>query len=208
MNDAVDDFISTRWSLVRALKDKGDDESWRHFFDIYWKLIYCAAKKAGCVEVEAQEVVQETVICVARQIEDFRADPGAGSFKGWLLTLTRRRVVDQLRRRKAGRYVPAQDDCGGELAPVLNGSEPVSLQFEEYWQAEWEQTLVAAALDRLRPKVSAKQFQIFDLIAIKEASVAEVSRALDVSPAQVYLARHRVGRLFAREVRELQKTPF
>ncbi len=84
----------------------------------------------------------------------------------------------------------------------------MSLQFEEYWQAEWEQTLVAAALDRLRSKVSAKQFQIFDLIAIKEASVAEVSRALDVSPAQVYLARHRVGRLFEHEVRELQKTPF
>ncbi len=107
MNDAVDDFISTRWSLVRALKNKGDDESWRHFFDIYWKLIYCVAKKAGFLEVEAQEVVQETVICVARQIEDFRADPGAGSFKGWLLTITRRRVVDQFRRRSEGRYVPA-----------------------------------------------------------------------------------------------------
>ena len=158
--------------------------------------------------VEAHEVVQETVICVARQIEDFRADPGAGSFKGWLLTITRRRVVDQFRRRNEGRYVSAQDDGREELAPALNGSEPMSLQFEEYWQAEWEQTLVAAALDRLRPKVSAKQFQIFDLIAIKEASVAEVSRALDVSPAQVYLARHRVGRLFEHEVRELQKTPF
>ena len=205
MNDAVDDFISTRWSLVRALKDKGDDESWRHFFDIYWKLIYCAAKKAGCVEVEAQEVVQETVICVARQIEDFRADPGAGSFKGWLLTLTRRRVVDQLRRRKAGRYVPAQDDCGGELAPVLNGSEPVSLQFEEYWQAEWEQTLVAAALDRLRPKVSAKQFQIFDCYVRKEWPAQKVATELGVNVGQVYLARHRVTAVLKKEIRALEK---
>ena len=57
-----DPFIPTRWSLISRLKDWDDRESWKNFFDTYWKLIYGAAIKAGLSDVEAEEVVQETVI--------------------------------------------------------------------------------------------------------------------------------------------------
>ena len=57
-----DPFIPTRWSLISRLKDWDDRENWKNFFDTYWKLIYGAAIKAGLSDVEAEEVVQETVI--------------------------------------------------------------------------------------------------------------------------------------------------
>ena len=41
--------------------------------------------KAGLTQVEAQEVVQETVIAVAKNIANFKRDPQRGSFKAWLL---------------------------------------------------------------------------------------------------------------------------
>ena len=95
-----DDFIPTRHSLLSRLKDWGDQESWRDFFDTYWKLIYGVAIKAGLSGVEAQEVVQETVIAVAKKIHDFKTDPAFGSFKAWLLHLTRWRIADQFRKRQ------------------------------------------------------------------------------------------------------------
>src|SRR5437773_9325972 len=70
-----------------------DQESWRDFFNTYWKLIYATAIKAGLNDAEAQDVVQDTVIAVAKKIEDFKYDPALDSFKGWLLYLTRKRIA-------------------------------------------------------------------------------------------------------------------
>ena len=100
MTTHFDPSIPTRWSLISRLRDWDDQESWRDFFDTYWKLIYGVAIKAGLSNVEAQEVVQETVIAVARKIHDFKTDPAFVSFKAWLLHLTRWRIADQFRKRQ------------------------------------------------------------------------------------------------------------
>src|SRR2546421_7379071 len=99
MPKSPEEFIPTRRSLLTRLKQWDDHESWRDFFNTYWKLVYGVAMKSGLSESEAQEVVQETVISVAKKMRDFKYDPAVGSFKGWLLYLTRCRIVDQFRKR-------------------------------------------------------------------------------------------------------------
>src|ERR1043166_1612064 len=94
-----DELIPTRYSLLSRLQDWDDQESWRTFFDTYWRLIHATAIKSGLSESEAEEVVQETVIAVAKGIHKFRRDRAMGSFKGWLKNLTRWRIADQLRKR-------------------------------------------------------------------------------------------------------------
>src|ERR1700682_6240928 len=81
------DLIPTRRSLLSRLRDLGDQESWSDFFRSYWRLIYEVALKAGLTDAEAQEVVQETVISVAKQMPGFRYDAARGKFKGWLLQI-------------------------------------------------------------------------------------------------------------------------
>jgi len=83
-------------------------------------LIYSVAIKSGLTETEAEEVVQETVICVAKSIQKFKRDRARGSFKGWLRNLTRWRIADQLRKRTvavAGGNTDAraghEDELGG-----------------------------------------------------------------------------------------------
>src|SRR6476646_9677099 len=93
------DLIPTRRSLLSRLRDLGDQESWSDFFRSYWRLIYQVSLKAGLSDAEAQEVVQETVISVAKQMPGFRYDPERGKFKGWLLQITRRRIADQVRKQ-------------------------------------------------------------------------------------------------------------
>src|SRR5271165_5137494 len=99
MNDA-EEFLPTRRSLLSRLKDAGDQESWRVFFDTYWRLIYRAAIQAGLNDDEAQDVVQDTVLATVKRMPGFQYDPAKGSFKNWLLQATRWQIVDQLRRRQ------------------------------------------------------------------------------------------------------------
>ena len=74
--------------------------AWKDFFDTYRKLIYGVAIKAGLNDAEAQEVVQETIIAVAKQMEGFKYDLKIGSFKSWLLLQTRWRIADKMRKRR------------------------------------------------------------------------------------------------------------
>src|SRR5262245_26498265 len=90
---------STRASLLERLKNWEDKESWREFFAIYWRLIYSTATKAGLSDAEAQDVVQETIITVAKKMPGFKYDPAIGSFKSWLLHTTRWKITDQFRKR-------------------------------------------------------------------------------------------------------------
>src|SRR5438132_294694 len=97
--DLVEDSLPTRHSLLSRLKNWDDSESWSDFFNTYWRLIFNFACKAGLTEAEAQDVVQQTVIEVSQKIREFKYDPKRGSFKTWLLQLTRWRIQDQFRKR-------------------------------------------------------------------------------------------------------------
>ena len=54
---AQEEFIPTRDTLLVRLRSWQDQQSWKEFFDIYWRLIYRAARRAGLPEAEAQDVV-------------------------------------------------------------------------------------------------------------------------------------------------------
>ncbi|MBI4663228.1 MAG: sigma-70 family RNA polymerase sigma factor [Verrucomicrobia bacterium] len=103
MSDEAEEFIPTRRSLLSRLKNWDDHESWRVFFDTYWKLIYGVALKAGLTAGEAEDVVQETVLTAAKTMGKFKYDPKVCSFKSWLMHLTRKRIADQFHKR-----MPAQ----------------------------------------------------------------------------------------------------
>src|SRR5215831_14191636 len=118
MAQPVEELIPTRTTLIQRLKDWQDQSSWKDFFDTYWKLIYGVARKGGLTETEAQDVVQETMICVARQMPTFKYDRSIGSFKAWLLNTTRWRIIDQLRKRGPGTSRSGSDDEVAQRTPT------------------------------------------------------------------------------------------
>ena len=91
------DLVPTRESLLSRLKGTSADESWREFFDTYWRLIYHNATKAGLSDEDAQEVAQETMIALTKNISECRYNPAHCSFKTWLMNLTRWKILDRLR---------------------------------------------------------------------------------------------------------------
>lgn len=198
-------FLPTRRSLLSRLRDLGDDPSWRDFFETYWKLIYSAAIKAGLSDAEAQDVVQETVLTVTRQIGEFRYDPARGSFKGWLLQTTRWRILDHLRRRKPewqNQISPGDARPADALEQI---PDPAAERVEQVWEAEWQQNLLDAAMQRIKRQVNPKHFQVFELYALKNWPASKVAASLGVNLAQIHLIKHRIDSLVKKEVARLQK---
>jgi RNA polymerase sigma-70 factor (ECF subfamily) len=206
---SANELIPTRQSLLSRLKDWNDQESWKVFFDTYWRLIYNAAVKAGLTDTEAQDVVQETVISVLKNMPGFEYDPEKGSFKTWLLRLTGWRITDQFRKRQRGidqRGTPTRTST--RTATIERIADSTNLKLEATWDDEWERNLFEAAIERVKRKVDSAQYQMFDLNVIKKWSVAKVARTLRVNPGKVYLAKHRIGNLIKKEIAYLKARPF
>jgi RNA polymerase sigma factor (sigma-70 family) len=206
MQPEPEDSLQTRASLLARLKNWKDADSWQDFANTYERLIYTTAIRAGLSDAEAKDALQEVLICVAKTIDDFKSDPARGTFKSWLLNLTRWRIADQLRKRPAapahggGRTRAPDDTPTVELIPdqtvdVLSG----------IWESEWRQSLMEAAVARLRRRTKPKQFQMFDLYALRNWPGTKVAKELGVSLGQVYLVNHRLRKQLQQELAILEQ---
>ena len=214
MTHSPDRSLATRESLLRRLTDSADQTSWQEFYQTYRDLIWRFALKAGCTETEADEVVQETVIAAARKLPEFKYDPAVCAFKTWLLNLTRWRIQDQFRKRLNAGQAPQLSGAGGTPALLSDDTrrtgtveriaDPAGNDLDAVWETEWQQTVMEAAMQRVKERANLKECQMFDLYVVRGWPVKDVARALGVSVARVYLAKHRIAPLMKKEIRNLE----
>lgn len=203
MKRLSDPLLSTRRSLVDRLVDLEDRQRWQQFFETYWKLIYGVARRAGLNDAEAQDVVQETVITVAKNISKYERE--AGSFKNWLLHITRWRIADQFRKRlPASPSGTTRNESRRGTATI--DRVPDAVDVGAVWEDEWQRHMLGAALVRVKRRIDARHYQIFDCAVLKEWPVSKVARELGVNVAQVYLVKHRVAALLKKEIATLGKS--
>lgn len=69
-----------------------------------------------------------------------------------------------------------------------------------------EQDIAKALLKKVAARVTPKQWQIFEAVAVRQIAVAKVCKALEVTENQVYIARNRVGKVYNEELEAMGRT--
>lgn len=197
--------IATRATLLARLKDIDDHKSWGEFVDTYSPLIRGVAVKWGLTKTEAKDVVQETMISVARHMPGFKYDAKIGSFKSWLLKMTRWRISDQFKKRQ--RSIIGHEGYG----EMVEGNARIDLEgvqwksdLEKLWDEEWKNNLLNAALGKVRRRLNPRHYQAYDCCVNKGWKPERVAKLLGIPVDQVYLAKHRVLEAVKKEVQRLQ----
>ena len=199
-------FAKTRKSLIARLDNWEDQRTWDEFYQTYWRLIYSVAIKSGLRSEEAFDCVQETILSIAKQSKKKLYDPAQGSFKTWLMNMTRWRINDQFRKRKKDTAMAGGAfDEDRKTAIIDRVEDPKGDVLDRLWSVEWKKNLADAALARVKAQVSPKQYQIFDYYVVKQWDASKVQDHLGVSMAQVYLAKHRVGSVLKKELAKLDQ---
>jgi RNA polymerase sigma factor (sigma-70 family) len=186
-------LIPTRESLLSRLKETSADESWREFFETYWRLIYHNARKAGLSDEDAQEVVQETMVALTKNIAEFRYNPARCSFKTWLLNLTRWKILDRLRLNERVRK------------DQQNFRAQIQEKIERAWEEDWRLNVTEEALRRVQEQARPRLVQAFATHIIQGRSAAETSELLRMSVPAVYLACYRIRRLIKKEALKIEE---
>jgi len=197
--------LRTRPSLLLRVRSWEDGTSWSEFHRLYRKLIYGLARRAGLPHADAEDVTQEVFKRVAETIHGFEADSNRGTFRGWLMNLTRWRIADKFAARPKGEHhsVRKHDDTAGPRTSTID-RVPDGADADAGWELEWQRHLLDAACERIARRVKPRHYQVFDLYIRQRWPVLTVARELDMNPASIYVIAHRLTGQLKAEVAKLQ----
>lgn len=153
--------------LVRRLVE-GDQEALDCLYERYGRLLtYLAARQVDAAS--AEEIVQDVFVAVWQSGRSF--DPRRGSFRAWLFQIIRRRIINELRRRRSRPRL--EPDPEGVTAAALVDAAPAIV---EQVASHERHAAVRGAL-RMLPQ---PQREAVALAFLDQLTHAEVASALHV----------------------------
>ncbi len=167
-----------------AAAQHGDEQAfarlWRASHPVLLRYLRVLAGEA------AEDVASETWVSVVRGLKDFRGDDEA--WRGWLVTLARRRAVDagRVRQRQPG-------------VPLEEGVEPPPAPAAEVVALERLDTEAALALVATLPAQQAEAVVLRVVVGLDPAAVA---RLVGSTPGAVRVSVHRGLRRLAQQLAE------
>jgi len=181
------EFPSTRASLLLRLRDPQDEGAWAEFVQLYAPLVYGYARKQGLQDAGAVDLSQDVFHAVASAIGRLDYDPARGSFRNWLFTVVRRKLLNWQATRR-NRAQGSGDAATHQLLEQCPAPEPQ----EAEWEAEWQRRLYDWACVRVRREVTDATWQAFWRTAVDGQPVKQVAADLGISAGAVYIARSRI----------------
>jgi RNA polymerase sigma-70 factor (ECF subfamily) len=189
------DSGSTSTSLVRRLRDH-DAAAWERMVDLFTPLLYHWCRQSSLAPEEAADVTQDVFRTVVHSIGSFKRDAETGTFRGWLRTICRSRVVDYIRQTKA-----EPNARGGSDALVWLENQPD----DEIAEADpATQALFHRVLALVKGEFNPPVWQAFWLVTVDEQPAKDVAGELGMTAAAVRQAKYRVLRRVREEMGDVE----
>jgi RNA polymerase sigma-70 factor (ECF subfamily) len=186
-------------SLLERLR-AGEGTAWNHLVAIFGPVVYGWCRRAGLDWNDACDVGQEVFLSVSRGIGKFRRDRPRDSFRGWLWTIVRNKILDFHRR-------------GKHAAATLAGPGDHRLLNEPATETDLEDCpapsplemagVLQRTLDLIRREFKERTWIAFWRVTVDGHSPADVAQDLGMTTTAVYIAKSRVLRRLREEFGEL-----
>jgi RNA polymerase sigma factor (sigma-70 family) len=194
MSDSSDSRTST--TLLRRLRECPQDEAaWGRFMDRYGTLVYRWCRHWGLQECDAEDVTQNILVELLRQMRTFVYDPG-GSFRGWLRTVAYRAWCKFLEGQQR---LGAQSQAALEKLRTQEAYDDLLIHLER----ENEREALEQAMGVVRLRVQPHTWDAFRLLALEGRTGAEAAAQLDMNIGAVFVARSKVQKMLREEIARL-----
>jgi RNA polymerase sigma-70 factor (ECF subfamily) len=188
-----DNSGSTSSGLLERIK-AGQSEAWERLVELYTPLIYQWCRHCSLQAEDAADIVQEVFAAVASGIEEFHRDRTGDSFRGWLWTITRNKILDLARRERG------EPQALVEMAQIAaDAQEPSSTTLGGGYQGR----LPRRAVELVRAAVEPRTWDAFWLVTAESRDPAAVAQELGLPVKAIYDAVYRVRRRLRDEVQGL-----
>ncbi len=186
--------METSVSLLRRLAGKPTDDDWRRLDELYRPLLRAWVARAGVPASDVDELVQEVLLVVWREIAKFEWR-GQGAFRAWLRTILANRVRDYFRGQEYRPTAPGGSDFQGWLDQLESPDSTLS----RLWDREHDEYVLEKLMQRVQVDFAPATWQAFRRHVLEREPAVQVAEALGLSLNSVLLAKSRVLRRLRQE---------
>lgn len=163
----------------------------------YRPAVYRYARRRQLQPADAEDIAQQVFLAIAKKLPEWEIDCQQGSFRAWLLTVTRNAVSNRLARQ-------APDAARGGTSVTRKLAE-VSDEDSAADGLEWEFRRAAFrhAAEIVRPEFREASWLAFWRTAVDAQPAERVAAELRLSVGAVYTARSRVLKRLRETVNEI-----
>jgi RNA polymerase sigma factor (sigma-70 family) len=177
---------ATSLSLLERAKGRLN-HAWDHLVALYQPLVYNWLRRQGLPHHAAEELTQEVLLVVFKELGGF-AHPGApGAFRGWLRAITANRARAYW---KAGKYQPAAG--GSDFHAGIEQLEDPHSALSRLWEREHDEHVLRRLLELLEAEFEPRTLQEFRRQVLDGVAADEVAAKLGISVGAAYVAKSRV----------------
>lgn len=192
-------MADTPRSLLERLRVHSDPESWRRLVELYSPLLRDWLRRYDVSETDTDDVVQEIMAILVREMPNFHHDLRRGAFRRWLRNIMVNRLREFWRDRGSLRNNPQGVIHERFLAQLEDPSSPLN----DFWDREHDRQILQRLMALLEPQFEPTTWQAFRLVAVEERSPLEVAQTLGLSPNAVRIAKSRVLKRMRQEAEGL-----
>lgn len=175
--------------LQRACTDR-DSDAWGEFYDLYSRLIESWLRRYGIQSQDAEDVRQEVMAIVIRELPTFDHNGRAGAFRNWLRTTTANRLRQFYRDSKKPANEAARADCGALAEQLQDPNSDLS----RAWRIDHDRFVLGQLLQQVEPSFKSETVLAFRKLAIEGLEAEAVAKELETTINAVRISQSRVLR--------------
>ncbi len=190
-------MFETSHSLIDQLRNESDAASWERLVALYSPLLRGWIDRYGVQSTDADDLIQDVLMVLMRELPSFRHSQQPGAFRNWL----KRIVINRLRNFWRARGRGGGAVVSGDVMSRLDELEDDRSQLSGIWQQEHDQHLTRRLLEMIEPRFTPTTRQAFRRLVLDGADADDVAAELGLSLNAVFTAKSRV----LRELRAIGK---
>jgi RNA polymerase sigma-70 factor (ECF subfamily) len=175
----------TSSSLIDRVK-ADEVGAWDRLVSLYAPLLYHWCRRWKLQEEDLADVFQEVFKTLILHIGEFRREKKGDTFRGWLRTITRNKVLDHF--RKHSREVEGGSEANWRFSQLAAPEEPGT----DPEEAAELQRLFHRGLELIRPEFEERTWKAFWRTAVDGRPPQDVASELSMSAGAIRVAKSRV----------------
>ncbi|HJZ90338.1 MAG TPA: sigma-70 family RNA polymerase sigma factor [Gemmataceae bacterium] len=187
--------MDTSASLLDRLAGAPTEADWRRLDGLYRPLLAAWATRAGVPAADADDLIQEVLLAVVKQVADFDRR-GEGAFRGWLRTVLGRRITDYFRRQAVRPIATGRTDLADRLGELASPQTELS----RVWDREHDVHVARQAMKIIEPDFAPATWQAFRRQVIDGVPAATAAAEGGLSLNAALLAKSRILKRLRQEV--------
>lgn len=209
---------ATRLSLISRARARQAD-AWCELVDLYGPLVAHWSRRCGFDSHASADCVQEVFTAVYKSLGSYQARRRAGSFRGWLWTITANKIRDRLRAQRPHDRARGGSSALLGLQSIVDPHDPQDSELEAPGPGEPEpepgvpeseptssddlRSLMSRAMEQVRAEFEENTWLIFLRSVVDQQSTQGVAEQFGVTPATVRKVRSRVMRRLRQQMGDI-----